>query len=779
MFAVTVKNSLDKPFGKLANDAIMPFKAHSRTYVSVVNYVYANLLSESTFKEELAKMSPKDVIPSFEEIRKHLKKTAIQSAAQTGIKEKVRQYKKAEEALLNTHHTTILYYSANEFMGIGKSKTGENIYGLALSQARNELQQNQHKMEQKDAVYLSYIAEINLKKVLRKHNLEKYISKDKKRSMKKLVGALVQDYGRTEVYSNAPDLDTILALHEKRNIVNYTDPNSLIRIVRKNEIRSVLKRNLFDLKVAALHAFVDYAISKNVTASEDKTALKDQLFDILPSKRDEFANRILDLYSAKALPEEVKNKIKSFKAKWYFPSDKEIEHFEMENIKLPDLQGGGESVVETPGTTNIYAEGNVLSPLDDSFVFVVNNLKFKSISQYIAYEINKLYGQMDPKKLYVRIKDVKTSDLDRFNRMLEKDVLSTTKDKLLEEAINIKVQEYDVKNLIFAIANLNFEDAFNLDKTQDLYNKHKKNIVLKIQKIPSFEQFIDKDPFVAGVIRDKIDFYFLNLDNLMIHLKSKNKLNVMYDSIVEMSPFNTYVTFNSDVPKSRMPEYLRQKNTQYGLTNQSLMIIWSIVFNSIKLSEKIVGVKEYDIRYKSLLIWSKYLLSQPDNSFKTFEVMESKQEDYILTALLSILFKLKELNLKIGIPTMNKQDLMTAVHLCLGKVRQYKQELEMVEQDLEFDEIFEGENETELYGEDYDGEDYDGEDYDDDFEGFNSSSRQRFEAFLETYFLPLKNEIDLKMMEKAVYKILNNKMPLSLKHQHLNFFLAGYKLPSF
>jgi hypothetical protein len=381
---------------------------------------------------------------------------------------------------------------------------------------------------------------------------------------------------------------------------------------------------------------------------------------------------------------------------------------------------------------------------------------------------------MDSNKLYVRIKDVKMVDLDRFNKMIENDVFTVTKNKLLEDAINIKLQEYNIKNLVFSLEGLEFEDSFDLGKTQEFYNKYRDKIVLKIHKIPSFDKFVEKDPFLTDIIKDKVDFYFMILDNLMVHTKSKHKLHVTYDNLVEMSPFYSYIMFTSGdaIPSTKIPEYLLQKNKQYGLKNHSLLQIWSIIFNGMKQSEKIVGPNEYDIRYKSLLIWSKYFLGKSNHNLTTMELMQSRQEDNVLMVLLSILSKLKEVNLRFGAPNINAQDLQTAIHLCLGKVRVYKHEYEKVEENLEFEEEVEiNPYDVEIYDEDYHDED--------NFEGFNLSSRKRFEAFLATYFAPLKNELDLGKMEETVYKILNSKIPLSLKHQHLNFFVSGFKVPQF
>jgi predicted NAD-dependent protein-ADP-ribosyltransferase YbiA (DUF1768 family) len=755
---ITIHNSLDKPFGKLANDAILPFKIKSRTYPSVVNHVYSNLLPNSTFKEELVQIAPKHVLSVFSEMKNHLSKSTIQSAARLAVLEKTKQNKKFLDALMGTENHKILYYSSNSFLGIGIDKNGENIYGKTLEQVRNEIQFEQNKAYQKENIYLYYIAELNLKKAFRKHNLEKYISKDKKRSIKRLVDNLTRDFGKTEVYSNVPDLNTVLALHEKRNIINYTDPNSLIRIIRKNEVRNVLKKNLFDLKVKALNIFTDYAIEKNVTLSEDKITMKNQLFNILLSQREDFANRILNLYSAKALPDQILYNIKKFKSQWYFPSEKDIDFFEQENIKLPNLEIEIESTLNNNTDVTVYME-DILSPTDSSLKLIVNNLEFKSISHFIAFELNKLYGYVDPLKLYIRIKNVKGADLDNFNKMFQTDNFTITKNKLLEEAITIKLQMYHIKHLIFSIENIEFGDTFELDQTEEIYKKYMNKVVLKIHKIPSFEQFIEKDLFMVDVIKDKIDFYFMILDNLMVHAKSKNKLQVTYDELVEISPFYNYIMLKDpSVPKAKLPQYLFEKNKQYGLTERSLLQIWSIIFNSLKQSEKIVGKNNFDIRYKNLFIWSKYFLSKFNKNVVTLNVMENKKEDAILLTLLSILSTLKEINLKFESPSINNHDLETAIHLCLNKIRDYKH---YVEQNLEFEEEIENDKEYE----------------EEEFEGFNLNTRNKFEAFLNTFFNPLVNELTLEKLEEAVFKILNSKVIISIKHQNINFFLSNFNVP--
>jgi hypothetical protein len=250
------------------------------------------------------------------------------------------------------------------------------------------------------------------------------------------------------------------------------------------------------------------------------------------------------------------------------------------------------------------------------------------------------------------------------------------------------------------------------------------------------------------------------LDNLMIHAKSKNKLQLTYDELVEISPFYSYIMLSDpSISKAKLPPYLLEKNKQYCLTERSLLQIWTIIFNSLKQSEKIVGKNNYDIRYKSLFIWSKYLLSKFDKNVVTLDVMENKKEDVVLMTLLSILSKLKEINLIFDSPSINHHDLETAVNLCLNQIRKYKH-VEV----LDF---------AEEIGDKRDYED------EENFEGFNLTTRNKFEVFLNTFFNPLVNELTLEELERAIFEILNSRIIVSVKHQNINFFLSNFTITSF
>src|SRR5574343_211046 len=115
MSIAILKNSLDKPFGVLANDAITPFTIGTQTYQSIVNYVYSNLLPDSTFKTELLHMHPDSgLLVAFRESKKHLKKSIIQSALHTAIIEKIKQSPEFLEKLLQTGSSKIFYNSRNK-----------------------------------------------------------------------------------------------------------------------------------------------------------------------------------------------------------------------------------------------------------------------------------------------------------------------------------------------------------------------------------------------------------------------------------------------------------------------------------------------------------------------------------------------------------------------------------------------------------------------------------------------------------------------------------------
>ncbi|ABF82143.1 hypothetical protein MIV113L [Invertebrate iridescent virus 3] len=805
MTQVIVRNSLDKPFGKLANDAEVPLAVKTEDYSSVINYVYSNLLPFGTFREELMATPPSRVLSTFIQMRKHIKKSIIQSSAHTAIMVESERDPVFRQALLETSPQKIVYKSNNKFMGVGEDGTGDNIYGAALEQVRNELQAEKDRDAHQEAVYLAYIAEVNLKKALRKHNLEKYISKDRKRSIKRLVDALVQDYGKTQVFDNSPDIDTIMTLHEKRNIMVYTDPNALIRIVRKNTIRAVLAKNLLELRVAALNAFVDYAISKNVVRSEDKSRLKDQLFDIELGKRNDFSKRILDLFEAKALPDEIKNVIKKFKAQWYFPRDDEIEHFERETVKIPVPQATTtqQATAEPAETYTVsYDSDSVLSPLRRTQALNLNMLLFPTISHFIAFEVNKKYELTSIRGLYDTIKKIPIRTLDAWSKTHEQQTMEQRKLLLLEEAITHKLMDYSVKHLVWAIRDLKFEDKYNPDETTQIYRKYMDKINLRIQKIPSFEEFVEKDPMVHEVVREKVDFYFTILDNLMVHTKYKFNFKVSYDDLVKMSPFHGFILMDSvQISRLPIPDYLQWKNSRYGLSTESLVQIWTIVYNGLKQSEKLVGINDWDIRYKSCFIWAKYLLGQEIRS-RRLNVMESRREDEVLLAILSVLFKLKEVNLRFGLSALNFQDLQTALYLCLGRVRQYvpkgnKPDLRppptlvadsMFDQpDIQLAPLVEPEEEVdETQVEIYEPEQMDDQeyneydyyrDYDEEFEGFNLNARKKFGIFFHEFYAPLENKIQLPELEDAINSFIKSSVPRSVKNQNLNFFITNFRVP--
>lgn len=803
--SIAIVNSLDKPFGVLANDAITPFTVGTQTYQSIVNYVYSNLLPDSTFKTELMHMHPDSgLLVAFRESKKHLKKSIIQSALHTAIIEKIKQSPEFLEKLLQTGSSKIFYNSPNKYLGTAQDGSGDNLYGQLLEQTRNEIQVEKTNVKQKDSIYLSYVAEINLKKALRKHNLEKYLSKDGKRSIKRLVDALVGDYGNTTVYSTVPDLETVLTLHEKRNILNYKDPNSLIRVVRKNEIRNVLKKNAFDLRIKALQAFIDYTINKNIISVDQQSRLKEQLFEIPSSKREDFATRILQLYAAKALPEEIRTHIRNFKSQWYFPSEQEIQDFEAEHVKLPDLQP------ENTETFDSYTVqiNDFLSPLDESAELTVKqHFTFKSISQFVAFELFLLQSESkDVQRSYAQIKNVKSTDLDSFIRMLEQDLFKEKKNKLLEDAINYKLQLLDIKTLVYLTKQINIKDEFDLDNTTEVYQKYKEKIVLPIRQIHSFEQFVYRDRFMHTILKEKVDFYFMILQNLVVHAHSKSYFNASVDDLVKMSPFYGHIMIqDSSLPNASFPNYLKEQQLKYKLSTKSLLQVWTIIFNSLKQSETIVGAHNYDIRYKGLFTWSKYLLGKEINHLKHFDIMQTHEENLFLTTTIAILSTLAHVNLKFtSKPFLDFNDLQTVFHLCLGKSRKniYTKstfdigrlfgkmtvpderpttpiDLEIYEEhpiQLEAptfvdDDLEDPENVNVEFGDD------DQELGEEEFDGFNLEDRQRFDAFVKAYFGSHRVRLEVHDFDILVQKLVASNTASSVKRQNVNFFMSGFVVP--
>jgi predicted NAD-dependent protein-ADP-ribosyltransferase YbiA (DUF1768 family) len=758
MRAVIVSNNQEKPFGLLSNDAPVPLKIQTKVYNTVVNYVYANLLPECSIQAHVAKMLPSDILNNFKGIINHLYYSTVQSAIKEGLREKLKN-ETMMNALLNTEYKEIIYNSNNTFMGVNNENIGENMYGKCLSQLRNEIKSSQDKSSKEDAIYYSYIAELNLKKLLQRNNLEHYISKTNDRSMRKLVNTLVDEHGKTFVYSNVPEKNTVLAIHEKRNISTYIDPNSLIRIIRKNEIRNILKINLLVLKTEALKIFTSYIVGKESTLSEDSLLLFEQLYQIDLSKREEFSSRILNLYSIRRLPTSVQEKIKLFKAKLYFPSTADIDRFEQEHVKL-DYEMDNQ-ITQTQQTNKYFITDGPLSPLNEDIPFEIIDT-FPSISKYVSYKVNMLYSTASPKDMYEKILRTKPKDLTQLNSIIKKDFFTSHRDKLLAKAIEIKSKDNHIKNLLFNIESLTIKDSFHLDKTSDFYMKYIPTIDIAVKPITSMEMFVlYSDIFMSEQFLEKVHFYFMLMENIMVNCKYKF-LSVSYNDVVKFLPF--YRTFSSD-KMTNIPSILRQMGQKYKLNNSSLTYILTTIFESFKTAEDCIGMKQYDIRYRNLFIWSKYFLREP--IFPVLTCMDSLKENYALTTILSILFHIKEINSQFKIPTMSKYDFDTAMYLCLGQIQPYTATIENVVPvevapipDIEFVEempLLEQEQEEE-------------------FEGFqNKLSRQKVISFMKQNF---NLTVSPLMIETIVRKVLNNKsVPEFTKFQNMNFFLNGFIKP--
>lgn len=791
---ITVRDRDDSPFGALANDAVVPLlvETDTRLYPSVVNYVYANLLPETTFREEVRTAEPRLAFETFQKCLGHLKHSWIQSAVYRAVTEKVKQDRQFFTKLMDTKDFKIVYRSNNALLGSNpENAAGDNIYGQVLQQVRNEIRRDRRDAPDRtfsakdNEVYLAYVAEVNLKKALRKHDLEKYIVKDSSRSIKQLVKMLETDYGKTEVYSGIPDMQTVLVLHEKRNVVTYTDPNSLIRAIRKSNVRSVLKKNTDDFKMEALLQFTTYIISKNNTLSVDKTRYIDEIVNILKSKREAFADRVTDLYGAKALPGEVMYKIKQFKSQLYFPSAEQIAFFESENVRVPvqaantvGRKSGARSYATADSDrkdTVFVVENDLLSPSSQRDLTMAG-YKFTSIAHYTAFEMAKMYyGNWT--ELYTRIKNLKLYDMDAFVEDLEK-IHWSTKPLLLEKAIVSKLQIEYIKNLMFSVESLTIHDRYGLETASKLYEKHKDRSVVKIPKILSFERFVVTDFFMYEIVKLKVNFYFNILDNLMVHAMTKRCRSVSYDDLVSWMPFKFSPDHDSDQTAPLFPAYLVEKIHAYRMEEKSQYAIWKVVMNNLKQSEKIVGVNTYDVRYKSLFVWSAYLVGQSI-------ISSDKSEDSVLTALMSILTGLKELNISMGCYTMTKDDVETAVRLCLGQVRsetvrvceeppllEYGDEEEQAGAAAELSQSNPEEDEPVVdYAEETE------EEEEPEFEGFDAAGRKKFNALLKVHFNPLKNDsIDLQLLEKAVMKVSRSKVNKTIKTRRVNFFKRDFQL---
>ena len=240
----------DKPFGKLSNNYKHNIKLEDgKTCLTVTNYIYASILKRPSHKRIVCS-AKKDVIQTFNKLYEQEFNSKFKKALTKSLRVKFSNPESdISKLLLQTGNARIFYFSYDHFLGTtdpNNSMKGENWYGLALEQARLDLNNMLKKqktetrnIEKDQKIYDIYLAYKGLMNAIKKgNNLKEFFSMS--------TTEIIRVLGREKVEHMCLPIKEFLQNFNKghsNEIKPFIDyPENLVHVIRKNEMTGLQER---------------------------------------------------------------------------------------------------------------------------------------------------------------------------------------------------------------------------------------------------------------------------------------------------------------------------------------------------------------------------------------------------------------------------------------------------------------------------------------------------------------------------------------------------------
>ena len=388
---INIFSTRNTPYARLSNNFKQEMRIGGLSYPTVTNYIYANMLTTSTYKVIISRAKPRGMCTGkdgdctkhkrsrvaceaanctyefssvgnqfsvlYDEERNDRRKNAIETA----LISKLEQNLELAQTLLDTGNKPIIYVSLSKWMGTGgDANDGENNYGKLLEAARDKLVgerdqrirvKNEHVREEN--IYLIYIAYSNMARLIRSgDNLDEYDGKTAPEIIKKMEDNEV-------IVSLVPGKEVIVADAKKKQygvvpsgpggilkpdmFVALRKPKVLSAMVRGRYLRNEREKKLRRVSSLILNMYCDYllkkafqrimseSLSKKIDELDQEDydkARKQQLNTMSREKRNKTRMEIENLYNEGMLSESLSKKIDEAIKLLNIPSEEDIEDAE-------------------------------------------------------------------------------------------------------------------------------------------------------------------------------------------------------------------------------------------------------------------------------------------------------------------------------------------------------------------------------------------------------------------------------------------------------------------
>ena len=616
----------DKPFGRLSNNYKHNIKfADGKTCATVTNYIYASILRNASHKRILCS-AKKDVIETFnklyeEEFNNKLKK-ALKKALQVKFSNPESPISKL---LLQTGDARIFYFSYDHFLGTtdpNDSLKGENWYGIALEQARLDLNNMLKKQktvlintEKDEKIYDIYLAHKGLiNEIKRGNDLKQFIGM----SISEIIRVLGRENLEHICLPIKPFLENFRKGHsnEIKPFIDY--PENLVHVIRKDWIAGLQEQKQREERKIIFYMYADYLLDRKFPeVPKDKyEEAKSQHFETskFQAEADNLEIRLYNLFKAGMLSEnlckDIDQRLKSF----YIPTDEDVKEAisypiswkdKPEDIKKFTKIRNDESVIVFPSElfndSPFYTNNSKYIPLSP-FAFsipllTIKNLSYITITHYILTKLIKFVGHISLKQSYYYILRTPGIPKDQNSFLNPNDVITNfnlVKDqtyfsdmvKYAKEALDKKFEDRYMQDILLITGNaeLVYND-FSEPILGGISNKGKKasnfvgkylmelrNKFIQIRKQEKFDilreeditNIFEKDRFMNDWIRNRVKDS-CNVLNIM-----KNYLRVKENITTDLTTeFTSAVLDNIFQPcsqiygaahniKAKVPDYFRQ-----------------------------------------------------------------------------------------------------------------------------------------------------------------------------------------------------------------------------
>ena len=340
----TVKlfNPKEIPFGPLSINHKDVLYINGERYNTVTHYIYANMLKNILNKKTIQSTKVKDVKDEYIKLSMSELLNLIRKALEKSIDIKISDNEELINTLLETKDAPIIYITDDEWVGVGNSGKGMNLVGKYLMQKRRQLMLNfkhqtieKKKQLREHLLYEAHVADVILNlKINDGNDLSEYIGKT--------PSNIIDMFGRKEAMDKAPPKNFIIEEFNKgkskKELVETIDnPESLVYVVRKNNLSILRKRQLTKKDYIVLDMYCEYTLEKNfpeLPREKYKEAIQQQYAKFGWHAKLELAKKLYDLYEKGMFSERLSTNIDKVLADVKVPSEQDIREAEAYEVDV-------------------------------------------------------------------------------------------------------------------------------------------------------------------------------------------------------------------------------------------------------------------------------------------------------------------------------------------------------------------------------------------------------------------------------------------------------------